>query len=329
MRRLSAQLAGWCAALWVSISIPLARSDDDHMPWAIAEWILSPNGKYVVELWGNKDSLDSPHSAAVGFVASKDRNGVAGTETSIVNAAISNDARYVVLNFQISSGGDGGVYERSAGPRYRKILDNSFVLEQVETGRVRGLAEADFQKYGGRNIYFGLGLIPSSEQLLFTINARHLVFYSLKSRKITGWQRSILQLRGWREDVPGVFALRLDELSDTRGVVLSVCETRKNGGDAYEPLVTFLPSKNPVAAVAAGKEFHLESGTDGAIKLSALKVRAGGREEQPTWLVKITGQGATYDALTEKLAFRRESIRLSRSTKNRWITTNSYTASPE
>jgi hypothetical protein len=321
-----------CATLTTWIIIVLAQGmKAQNVPFgrAISKEVLSPNGKYVVELWGLKETPETPFSASVGLTTSKRRVLVDSTVTSIENAAVSDDGRFVVLNFHVSSGGDGAAYERMKNGDYRKIVDNSYALQQVRSRRVKGLFVSDISNEQGRNTYCGLGLSRISAELFFTFNLRHLIFYSLKERRIARWQRSILQYSGWRTNRESLFMLRLDELSKRRGIALSTYETRKSGGDEFETLLSFPGAEEMAQATQTLQEFQLSTGGDDNITLLAQKIQDASEGSRARWLVTLTGTGPRFDALRGKLSLLRAEVLLETKTEGQWLTHTSFIATQE
>jgi hypothetical protein len=242
------------------------------------------------------------------------------------NAAFTDDGQTIVVNKHVSSGGDGVVFARTESGEYRKLLANDYALEQVRSGKVRGLNESDLPQEPGRNLYCGLGLLPRSNELLFTFGCSHLIFYSLEEQKITSWQRSLLQYSVWREDGEGHFALRLDELSRKRGVALCVRETRRDGGDAYERLITFPETRAIAAELDSQDEFRLR--TD-QVQIIARKTEEVIGARGPVWEVTITGSGRKFDSVRKKLTKIRKSVIIAESGCLQWKSATSFTAFPE
>jgi hypothetical protein len=316
-----------CTVGWLISCIVDARPDEEtSLDREMTRRLTSKDGLYVLEVWGVNGEPTHRDAAYAGLAKAKSPALLGEAGSLIENAAISDDGRYIVLNYHVSSGGNGSAFEMSETGEYCELVGNDYALCQVKAGKVRGLNESDLPEEQGRNLYCDLGLLPATNQLLFTFGNRHLIFYSLEEKKITSWQRSVLQYGGWRQDGQSYFALRIDELSRERGIALSTWESRRDGGDVYEQLITF-PTPQPMN-LRAQKQFRLKTDDRHPIELSAVQEETT-REGRPLWTVTITGTGAKYDALEKRLSRARSAACLREGERLGWETSTSFTAVAE
>jgi hypothetical protein len=169
----------------------LFTKEPDVLAEKLFDRVVSKNGDVIVELRGqSEDRL--PSQAWVVFPDTKERIFLAKVETYIMDPEISDDGRYIVLPYHVSSGGWFEAFERSEDG-YRKLLNNQYAYEQVKNGRVPGFAPEEIPELSGKNMFCGLYLAQSPDRLIFTFwDTVHLT-YSLQKKRITEWQRTLLE----------------------------------------------------------------------------------------------------------------------------------------
>lgn len=155
--------------------------------------IVPKHGNVIVELRGREDGLGFPTDAWTVELSSGTRTFLgASWDTYIIGASVSDDGKYIVLRYHISSGGFAEAFAQVKAGQYRKLFDNSYAAEQIEAGSVPGLEAVDVPWIRrSRNVFYGLRLANSPDRLIFDMGAL-AVTYSLEQGRITEWQRSIL-----------------------------------------------------------------------------------------------------------------------------------------
>lgn len=297
----------WSALVcWASIATAAEEETRGFASYVLRS-IPSKSGKVVVELHGPKDG--SPNSASAVFASTGKEIFLAMPQGSDVeNAAVSDDGRYIVLTYHISSGGWAEAFVRTKNARYRKFLDNDYALNQLRAGLIPGLQARDLPKEPGINMHCGLALCHSPDRLIFNFGQRFALTYSLEQRRITTWQRSLLKL--WlRKSAGHLFCLSVDEFSGKRGMTLVASEILKEGGDDYETLVTFPMPKEISFLGESSPGLRRTFGKDESISLTTKKVTEAERDEKPFWEVEISGVGTRFELLREKLTMEWQSVR--------------------
>ncbi len=319
-------------AALIAFSSAQGQSEEDcHSSVKVSNIVSSKNGRVAVEMLRMMNEKGEPEANVVGVYArdlkTGKTHGLPMADGGLETAALSEDGRYIVLEYHISSGGDAKGFVRMKNGEYREFIENGYAAEQVRAGKVKGIQETDFPNTHGRNMYHGLGLAHSPDRLVFALHSRFLIDYSLEKRRITGWQRSILNCEWWGK---GRQAIRLDEMSDQRGIGLFLCISRRDGWDMYERLVTFpAPDKALRPAESVG-DIRLRSGAEEFVELTAKHIAPPTLEDDGTWRVEISGKGAKYEGLKRRFAAEwKEHEKLPGDRKAVWPAPMQFLATPE
>ncbi len=280
--------------------------------------VASKNGDIIVELRGDTDVVHEPAEAWILNRKTGKRTFLAMPATYITNAAISDDARYIVLEYHISSGGYGEAFERGKNGNYRNLADNEFAANEIKAGHVAGLQSNDLIRiHEGHCVDFDLSLAGSPARLIFDMgNLR--VTYSLQQRRFTSWERSLLTSTFYEGDRN--LSFDIVEMSGRRGMALLSKEWRTQ---TYEDvlrhtLVSFAMPKKLPDVEGATTEFQLISTESGAVKLHARKMPAAPDEKDDEWKVEMSGSGAEFEALVKALTAKQAIFAASEENKARW-----------
>jgi hypothetical protein len=96
---------------------------------------VAKRGDVVVEIRGSVQQ-NFPTEAWTVSRSTGEETFLAMPETYIESAAISDDAKYIVLSYHISSGGYGEAFARTRNGRYRKMCENGYAYQQIMAGKV-------------------------------------------------------------------------------------------------------------------------------------------------------------------------------------------------
>lgn len=286
----------------------------------------SKNGNVIVELRSHPKA-GSPNTAMVYFPSTGTRQFLADTETYVMHAQVSDDGRYIVLQYHVSSGGWFEAFERE-NHGYRKLFDNGYALDEVRAGHVAGFSENDIRETPYRNTFCGLYLGQSPTRLIFTFWHDVELTYSLEQRRITEWQRTLLRfgMTKLAEDHPFVH-LKVDELSGERGIALEAF-SGVEGDTKHERLVVFPRPQEVPKTDEAATEFWLRSGKKPFIELAAKKVSDDTEYESAKWAVEISGSGQEFEAVRRKLAELWKSVVVVGENDSEWPTPTRFMARP-
>ena len=286
--------------------------------------VASKDGQVIVELRGHDDDLGYPTQAWTANRSGGIKTFLAAPETYIVGAAITADAKYILLVYHISSGGYAEAFERTAKAEYRKFADNNYAANEIKGGHIAGLTDRDVPDIRrGQGVFHGISLARSPDRLIFEM-ANVTVTYSLDERRFTGWERSLLS--SWFTKKDRTFALDLAERSGTSDLALLARDSRTDELETREDtLVQFANSKTTAEMSGATTEFHLQSTKAKGIELRARKSKQDETDGETTWNVEISGTGRDFQSLLDKLSAERQIFHGKRN-KAKWLNPTKFIA---
>jgi len=281
------------------VSPALLAEEQPTLGPKVFETLRSKDGKVALEFRGSgrADDIGEPTQAWVISAAGK-RRFLAMPETYILGGGISVDGRYIALSYHVSSGGYGAAFVRTPKGGYREFVDNGYAMAQVEAGKVPGVRFRDIPQTPGRNIHCGIYLAHSPDRLLFPIGNEFEFTYSLEDRRITGWERLLLEYS--RSDDESGISLSLRQLSGNRGVALVLHETKKTD-ERQEMLVSFPAERIDPQKVKKFSVKRTFAKTD-VVTLNARQVTEGSESESARWKVDLSGSGVQFSSLLSKLS---------------------------
>ena len=300
----------------------LSAAEEREVDSKVIKRIHSQDGKVILELRGSRLKDSTPLATQAWVVSGGRQTFVSQPETYIRGADISADGQYIALDYHVSSGGYGAAFVRLANGTYRQFVDNGYAAGEIAHGRVAGLRKADIPETPGRNTYLGIYMGHAPDRLVFSIGNQLKLTYSFEARRITGWERSLLEYSQTSGD--GEFQMDLRELSGKRGIALVAYSSQKTT-EREQTLIVFPAQK--IDLHDDGFKMRTEVGSEGVVAFTAKRVTQGSKDEPASWRAEITGTGMPYKSLLAKLASYRKSLSLSADATPDWPAAGKFSLS--